>query len=120
MPDSAIPSIETQFPLAITILAYVATGALILIFFILLSIQSRLTTIAAKLSSKSSSSATRKVSSEESDEPEMAEPEPGSPFDNFLKEDPQRRSLTKKEQSKAYRRWRADRGLNWSKPAGER
>ncbi|MEP2777028.1 MAG: hypothetical protein ABJQ29_12605 [Luteolibacter sp.] len=110
-----IEPIEPQFPLAITILAYVATGTLILILLLLLNIHSRLGILVAKLSSKSSRSISIKTSSEDSELPEISEPEPGTPFDEFLTEDPSRRSLPKKEQFKAYRKWRAEKGLNWSK-----
>ena len=37
-------------------------------------------------------------------------------FETFLTEDPARRQLTKGEQFSAYRRWRQEKGLNWSKP----
>ncbi|MEI6675198.1 MAG: hypothetical protein WCO57_08485 [Verrucomicrobiota bacterium] len=37
-------------------------------------------------------------------------------FETFLKADPARRQLTKSEQFRAYRRWRQQQGLNWSKP----
>jgi hypothetical protein len=37
-------------------------------------------------------------------------------FVAFLQEDPARRQLTKSEQFSAYRRWRRDKGLNWSPP----
>ncbi|MEI7910952.1 MAG: hypothetical protein WCK77_15055 [Verrucomicrobiota bacterium] len=36
-------------------------------------------------------------------------------FETFLAEDPARRQLSKQEQFGAYRRWRQDKGLNWSK-----
>lgn len=34
-------------------------------------------------------------------------------FGEFLAEDPSRRDLSKKEQSAAFRRWRAEKGMNW-------
>lgn len=37
-------------------------------------------------------------------------------FEAFLQEDPARRQLAKSEQFSAYRRWRRDKGLNWSPP----
>ncbi|MGJ8642752.1 MAG: hypothetical protein ACSHX9_05035 [Luteolibacter sp.] len=117
-----VEPIEPQFPLAITILAYIATGTLILIFLLLFNIHARLGIVAAKLSSRSSRSASIKIPAEETETPEkpnISEPEPGTPFDEFLKEDPERRSLSKKEQFKAYRKWRADKGLNWSKSSDD-
>ena len=44
-----------------------------------------------------------------------AEPSPGSAFEAFLAEDPSRSGLGKAEQFAAYREWRKERGLNWSK-----
>jgi len=43
-----------------------------------------------------------------------AETTPGGAFEAFLSEDPARRSLPKGEQFAAYRKWRQERGLNWS------
>lgn len=37
-------------------------------------------------------------------------------FEDFLDEDSTRRRLPKREQFEAYRRWRQEKGLNWSKP----
>ena len=39
----------------------------------------------------------------------------GGAFEVFLDEDPARRELPKGEQFAAYRRWRHERGMNWSK-----
>jgi hypothetical protein len=40
----------------------------------------------------------------------------GGAFEAFLDEDPARRELPKGEQFAAYRRWRHERGMNWSNP----
>lgn len=48
--------------------------------------------------------------------PEAADSGSRGEFEAFLAEDPARRQLAKNDQSSAYRRWRRDRGLNWSKP----
>lgn len=39
---------------------------------------------------------------------------PGSMFEEFLNELPDRRSMNKKDQFEAYRKWRAEKGLNWN------
>jgi hypothetical protein len=39
----------------------------------------------------------------------------GGAFEWFLEEDPSRRNLAKREQFAAYRQWRQEKGLNWSK-----
>lgn len=38
----------------------------------------------------------------------------GGAFEMFLGEDPARRKLPKSEQFAAYRRWRQEKGLNWT------
>ncbi len=101
-----------HFPTAITILAYVATAVLVLILLVLLRLSGQINALSVRLT-KSTRSARL---AEPEDKPNLAEAEPGSPFDEFLTEDPQRRSLSKKEQFKAYRKWRAEKGLNWVAP----
>jgi hypothetical protein len=39
--------------------------------------------------------------------------QPGSAFEEFLREFPDRSVMSKKEQFEAYRKWRSDKGLNW-------
>ena len=46
--------------------------------------------------------------------PSASETSPGGAFETFLSEDPNRRNLPKGEQFSAYRRWRQDKGMNWS------
>lgn len=46
--------------------------------------------------------------------PSAAENSPGGAFEMFLNEDPERRELTKAEQFSAFRRWRQEKGMNWS------
>ncbi len=48
------------------------------------------------------------------DAPSVAETSPGGAFENFLNEDPSRKSLSKSEQFAAYRQWRHEKGMNWS------
>jgi hypothetical protein len=48
--------------------------------------------------------------------PLPSEPPADGAFAEFLAEDPQRRNLPKREQAESYRRWRRNRGLNWSAP----
>ena len=57
--------------------------------------------------------ATRGESSPSS-QPPAIETQPGGAFEAFLAEDPERRKLPKGEQFAAYRRWRQEKGLNWS------
>ena len=46
--------------------------------------------------------------------PSPAETSPGGAFEIFLSEDPSRGSLPKGEQFAEYRKWRQEKGLNWS------
>ncbi|MEM9236281.1 MAG: hypothetical protein AAGB14_05835 [Verrucomicrobiota bacterium] len=41
-------------------------------------------------------------------------------YRQFLEEDPKRQELTKKDQFEAFRKWRSEKGLNWTpESAGE-
>ncbi len=102
----------TQLPTAITILAYVATAALVLILLVLFRLSGQVNALSIRLTKSTRS--TRLAEPE--DKPNLAEAEPGSPFEEFLTEDSQRLTLSKKEQFKAYRKWRAEKGLNWVAP----
>lgn len=41
----------------------------------------------------------------------------GGAFEGFLDEEPGRRALPKGEQFAAYRKWRQEKGLNWTAPS---
>ena len=103
--------LEPALPLHITILLYTATGALVLILFLLLIINSKFSALSAKLTRS-----TRSAKIEDQDaSPNLVEAPSGTHFEEFLNEEPERRKLTKKEQFKAYRAWRSEKGLNWTK-----
>ncbi|QTN32206.1 hypothetical protein HZ994_07625 [Akkermansiaceae bacterium] len=104
------PAANPEFPLQIIVLAYIATAILIIILLQLLRMNGRLAALSARLSRSSRS----EKLAEPDAEPGIVEVGPGTPFETFLKEDPERRTLAKKEQFKAYRKWRAEKGLNWS------
>lgn len=103
--------IDPSFPQSIIILCYLATGVLVAILLLLLGINSKLSALSAKLSR---SSRAAKVEDQDA-APNVVEAPSGTHFEEFLNEDPERRKLTKKEQFKAYRAWRSEKGLNWSK-----
>lgn len=102
--------IEPQFPLSITILCYTGVFVLIVITIMLFRINGRLEALSAKLSKSSRASKL----AEPDAEPQQIEVPSGTQFEKFLDEDPKRRTLAKKEQFKAYRKWRDEKGLNWS------
>ena len=111
-----------EFPLTITILCYLAVALLAVIVIMLFRINGQMALLShrlRKLGSRSEGgSRSTSSSSEDSDEKTESpavEAEPGTPFEEFLNSDPKHRTLPKKEQFKEYRKWRAEKGLNWSK-----
>ena len=116
MPEQIVPLTITQataeFPLSITILSYVGVVLLALILIVLVRISGKISTVAHRLRkmgshSEKSSSTSRDASSDDETEAQTVEAGPGSPFEEFLNEDPKHRTLPKKDQFKAYRKWRA-------------
>ena len=98
-----------EFPDSVIVLAYIATTLLLISTIQIIFMNGRIAAISKQLQQ-----AARSGRSKDSDTPpDVAEPEPGTPFDEFLNEDPERRALAKKEQFKEYRKWRAEKGLNW-------
>lgn len=102
--------VEIQLPFTITVLCYIGVIALIAILILLFRINGRLAALSYKLSKSSRSSKLAEPDAETQD----VEVPSGTHFEEFLNEDPQRRTLAKKEQFKAYRKWRTEKGLNWS------
>ena len=115
--------LEPSFPLSIIILCYIATGLMVLILLHLVMMNSKLSVLCAKLSrpGRAANPETYEASPNGNDSPNadesknVVEATPGTNFEEFLNEDPERGKLTKKEQFKAYRAWRTEKGLNWSK-----
>ena len=101
-----MPAPYQEFPLAITVLAFIAVAALLIIIALLFRINARIAALSANLSRQSRAA--------KPEEPDAVEIGPGTHFEEFLKEDAERRALPKKEQFKAYRQWRSEKGLNWS------
>lgn len=93
--------------LPIIILLAVCVG---LLFFLLLTVYG----ISGRLGRVERLLAEKKEAKPASEPISAAESAPGGPFEAFLDEDPSRRSLSKKEQSAAYRKWRQQNGMNWS------
>jgi hypothetical protein len=92
------------------ILGCVCLAFLLAIFFLVIRINSKLSSVSNKASNHSRSSSISGDSKESDHNVEVA---PGTPFEEFLNEDPSRRLLSKKEQFAAYRDWRSQKGLNW-------
>ena len=103
--DSGMPESEAS---ALVILLASCAGLLVLVLFLIFRISGRLSRIESLLA--------RKGSHPESSgsAPSAAETSPGGAFEAFLSEDPSRRELAKGEQFSTYRRWRQEKGLNWS------
>lgn len=89
---------------------YVVLGLLVILVALAFGIHHRLTRIEKRLSG----------AAERRDEidstPSSAETSAGGAFEMFLAEDPERRNLPKREQFADYRKWRQEKGLNWSNP----
>ncbi len=103
-------STTDSLPLPSDIIGYTCLALLIAIFFLVLRINSKLSGISNHSSKPSRPSPSSTASEETEHNVEVA---PGTPFEEFLNEDPSRRSLSKKEQFAAYRDWRSQKGLNW-------
>jgi hypothetical protein len=101
MPESEAPPL--------IILLSTCTGLLVLLLLLVVRISWRLSRIEKNLTYSS-----RGPSESPDPAPSAAETSPGGAFEAFLSEDPERRNLTKSEQFSAYRRWRQEKGMNWS------
>ena len=89
-------------------LLYVVLGLLVLLILLGWRISRRLARIERKLAE------TDNRSGPETSAPSHEETQAGGAFETFLSEDPARRLLAKSEQFAAYRKWRQEKGLNWS------
>jgi hypothetical protein len=98
---------DTDFPM-FQILLCVAAGLLALLLVLGWRISGRLARIERHLADLSNHP------DSENSPPSHAETQTGGAFENFLSEDPARRLLPKNEQFAAYRKWRQEKGLNWS------
>ncbi len=110
------PTLDPQLPLSIVILCYSAVTLLFIILLMLLRISGQLALLAFKLGKSNRPAKVSEKANAPSAPAGAPEVGAGTAFEEFLNEDPQRRGLAKKEQFNAYRKWRADKGLNWSKP----
>ena len=99
---------ESEAPTLIPLLSACA-GLLVLLLLVVFRISWRLSRIEKNLTYPSHGHAESPPAA-----PSAAETSPGGAFETFLSEDPERRNLTKSEQFSAYRRWRQEKGLNWS------
>jgi hypothetical protein len=98
---------ETDFSMFQTMLS-VASGLLVLLLVLSWRISRRLARIERQLAHVTNHS------DPETSPLSQAETQAGGAFETFLSEDPARRLLPKSEQFAAYRKWRQEKGLNWS------
>ena len=103
---------ETQ-ALAMVMLLAVGVGCLLLLLLMGVRVERRLRRIEQVLKQRSVAGTTPISSTT------AGEFSHGGAFESFLKEDPSRKALSKSEQLSAYRRWRQEHGMNWSKPNDE-
>lgn len=102
---SAVPEADPQ---TFNTLLAVAVGMVVLILFIGWRISRRLARIEQQLTDIVNRS------DSETSPPTHAETRSGGAFETFLNGDSARRLLTKSEQFAAYRKWRQEKGLNWT------
>lgn len=107
----AEPGIST-----VVILLAAATGLLFFLLLTAIGIRSRLVHLERLLAPKKDETPAVRTSSgsPQSTSPTDVEVTSGGVFETFLNEDPVRRNLPKKEQAAAYRKWRQEKGMNWS------
>ena len=94
----------------IVILLAACVGLLAMGLMLIFRLLARLSSIESLLAINNSSSEASAVQQDSSEKMQ------GGAFEAFLKEDPSRRKLPKREQFAGYRRWRQENGLNWSNP----
>ena len=99
MPEIDLPTIQKLLVAALCLLLVIAILGW--------RISRRLTHVERLLANGSASNT-------EEHAPSTAETATGGAFETFLNEDASRRSLPKSEQFSAYRKWRQEKGLNWS------
>ena len=94
----------------IVILLAACVGLLAMGLMLIFRLLARLSSIESLLAQNNSPSEASAVQQDSSETMQ------GGAFEAFLKEDPSRRKLPKREQFACYRRWRQENGLNWSNP----
>lgn len=101
-------SVQETAPDTLVLLAGIALVLLLVLTLLAWSIARRLRRIEDMLAGRSAPQDSHESA------PTAAESAAGGAFETFLGEDPARRTLPKAEQFAAYRRWRQEKGLNWS------
>ena len=100
MPEADIPMFQTLLSLS--------AGMLALLLLLVWRISRRLARIEHRFNESPS------AANPDAQTPTAAETATGGAFETFLNENPSRRDLPKAEQFAAYRKWRQEKGLNWS------
>ncbi len=90
----------------VTLLLIVAVSLMVVLVLLSVVVLRRLGRLQKQLGSS-------QVAHRESHQP-VQEVGSGSAFDEFLNEDPKRQTLTKSEQFAEFRKWRKEKGMNWS------
>ncbi len=95
---------------AVTILLGLTLAVGILALLLISRISSRLHRIEIQLRQNVG----KDFSEAEEELPSVAATSRGGAFEAFLEEEPARKEMTKAEQFSAYRKWRQEKGMNWS------
>lgn len=91
-------------------LLYGVVVLLLAIFLLLLRINSKIANLANKGDRPQKPKSESSLDEHNSNDTSV---HPGSAFEEFLRESPDRSGMSKKEQFEAYRKWRSEKGLNW-------
>ncbi|MBB5353797.1 hypothetical protein HNR46_004060 [Haloferula luteola] len=111
MPNTPLPFNAADFPVALWGLL-----GLILVFQLVGLVQRVLLGAQLRRLEKSLERRRKEPSaSVEERAPSGSEDDSGGLFEAYLDENPERRMLSKKEQFDGFRKWRNEKGLNWSK-----
>lgn len=109
-----MPATEAGISTVVILLA-AATGLLFFLLLTAVGIRGRLVRLERLLASRKDDFSSAGVEFSQGRTPAAeVEANSGGVFENFLSEDPSRRNLSKKEQAAAYRKWRQEKGMNWS------
>lgn len=114
-----MPESVTDLPFALWLSIGGIAFLLLVILLALSRLRTRLLWIQRALLAMETAQATREARASPEDHPGLDQRKSANQvqkrhFRQFLEEDPARREMPKKEQFSAFRKWRSERGLNWS------
>jgi hypothetical protein len=110
--SAPMPDGDSSLSTLLTILLPLLLLLVFLVFLIVIRISSRLRRIEILMRESQGAAAELAVTKRDNPKTEQSE------YEEFLREDGTRRSLSKREQSAAFREWRRQRGKTWNASEG--